>query len=102
MVECILLYSFIYLLLFRAAVTAYGSSQASGLTGTTAASLQHSHSNMGPKLCLQPQLMATPDPWPTKRVQGSNPHPHGYLTDYFPLHDNGNSLYSYFQIAGSL
>ena len=32
----------------------------------------------GSELCLQPtpQLMATSDPEPTERGQGSNPHPH--------------------------
>ena len=28
-----------------------------------------------------PQLMATPDPKPTERGQGSNPHPHGSSSD---------------------
>ena len=27
------------------------------------------------------------------RGQGSNPHPHGYLSDLFPLSHNGNSLH---------
>ena len=43
--------------IFRAAPAAYGSSQASGLIGTTAAGLHHSHSNVG---CLRPCLQPTP------------------------------------------
>ena len=45
----------------------------------TAASLYHSHSNMGSEQRLQttPQLMATPDLQPTKQGQGSNQCPHG-------------------------
>ena len=39
---------FIYLfLLFRAKLTAYGSSQARGQIGAAAASLHHSHNNTG-------------------------------------------------------
>ena len=51
-------------LLFRAAPSAYGGSQARGLIGATAAGLHHSHSNTGSKPPLRPtpQLMATPDP----------------------------------------
>ena len=48
-------YLFIYLfLLFVAAPVAYGSSQAMGSIGATAASLchSHSHSNMGSEPCL--------------------------------------------------
>ena len=42
--------------LFRAALVAYGSSQARGPIGAAAASLchSHSHSNAGSELCLQP------------------------------------------------
>ena len=36
---------FFFSFLFRAALSAYGGSQASGLIGATAASLHHSHSN---------------------------------------------------------
>ena len=48
----------------RAAVVAYGGSQAKGLIGAVAASLHQSHSNAGSKPCLQPtpQLMAILDP----------------------------------------
>ena len=59
---------------------AYGSSQARGWIVATAAGLPHSHSNTGsePYLWPTPQLMAMPDPWPTKWSQESNPHPHRY------------------------
>ena len=48
----------------RAALSAYGGSQARGLIGAIAAGLPHSHSNLGSKLHLQPtpQLTATQDP----------------------------------------
>ena len=50
--------------LFRTAPATYGSSQARGRIGATAAGLHHSHSNTGSEPCLQPipQLMATPAP----------------------------------------
>ena len=53
----------LYCYFFRAAVTAYGGSQARGWIGAIGAGLHHSHSNAGPKLCLRPtpQLMAMPD-----------------------------------------
>ena len=55
----VVLFNFIYLFIFRATPTAYGSSQTKGLIGATAAGPRHSHSNEGSKLCLQPtpQLM---------------------------------------------
>ena len=70
---------FYLLLFFRAAPTEYGGAQARGLIGAAAAGLWHSQSNSGPKphLQLTPQLMATPDPQPKERGQGSNPQPHG-------------------------
>ena len=56
---------FIYLFI-RAAPTAYGSSQARGKIGASAAGLHHSHSNGNArsKLHVQPipQLKATPGP----------------------------------------
>ena len=60
-------YLFIYLL-FRAASSAYGGSQARGRIGAVAAGLGHSHSIAGsePLLRPTPQLMATPDPQPTE------------------------------------
>jgi len=60
----LILFLFIfYVLLFRAAPSAYGGSQARGI-GAMAAGLHHSHSNTGSKLCLRPtpQLTAPPDP----------------------------------------
>ena len=47
----------------RAAPMAYGSSQARGLMGEAAASLQRSHGNADSEPCLRPtpQLRATPD-----------------------------------------
>ena len=66
-------------LFFRAAPVAYRGSQVRGPIGAVAARLHHSHSNAGSKLCLRPiaQFMATPDPQPTERGQGSNLCPHG-------------------------
>ena len=59
-------YLFIYLFIFcfLGPHAAYGGSQARGQIGSVAASLHHSHSNVGSKLHLQttPQLTATPDP----------------------------------------
>ena len=51
-------------LLFRAELMAYGDSQARGRIGATAASLHHSHRNVGSQLCLwpTPQLTAMLDP----------------------------------------
>ena len=79
--------------LFRATPEAYASSQHRGGIGATAASLRHSHSNVGskPRLRLTPQPTAMPDSRPTEWSQGSNPHLHGYSSDLFPLHHNGNS-----------
>ena len=47
----------------RAAPTAYGGSQATGLIGAVPAGVCQSHSNMGsePRLQPTPQLTATPD-----------------------------------------
>ena len=55
---------YLFILFFRAALVAYGSSQARGLIGAVAASLHQSHSNSGSKLHLRPtpQLMAMLDP----------------------------------------
>ena len=67
---------FLLFLLFRAAPSACGGSQARGRIRPTAAGLRHSPSNTGsePHLRSPPQLPATPDPQPTKGGQGSNPH----------------------------
>ena len=63
MYVCVYIYIYIYLL-FRAACTTYGGSQARGQIGAAATSLYHNHSNTGSKLRLQltPQLRAMPDP----------------------------------------
>ena len=89
----IYLFIHLFILLFRATPMAYGSSQARGQIGATAASLRHSHSNARSQLHLQPtaQLTATPDPWPTEWSQGLNPYPHGYYLDLFLLRHDGNS-----------
>ena len=70
--------SFFFFLLFRATLAAYGSSQARSLIGAVVTGLHHSHSNTRsePRLRPTPQLMATPDPEPTERGQGSNLQPH--------------------------
>ena len=51
-------------LLFRAAPVAYGSFQARGQIGASAAGLHHRHSNAGSEPCLRPtpQLTAMLDP----------------------------------------
>ena len=51
-------------LLFRAAPSTHGGSQARGLIGATTAGLHHSHSSARSELHLRPtpQLMATPNP----------------------------------------
>ena len=55
---CVCLFAF-----SRAALAAYGGSQAKGRIGAVATSLCQSHSNAGSELRLQPtpQLIATPD-----------------------------------------
>ena len=62
------LFLWVSFLLSRAAPEAYGGSQARGPIGARAASLRHSHSHVGSELHLRPtpQLMATPDPYPTE------------------------------------
>jgi len=77
---------------------AYGSPQARGQIGAVATGLCHSHSNptSKPHLQLTPQLMAMPDPWPTKWGQGLNLHPQGYQLGPLPLSHNGNFSSSYY------
>ena len=61
--EALLLY-FIYFCLFafsRAALVAYGGSQARSLIGAVVASLCHSHAGSEPCLQPAPQLEAMPD-----------------------------------------
>ena len=87
---CVCVCVCVCVLLFRVATTACGSSQARCQIRVTAAG--HSHSNTGSQLCLPsaPQLMATLNHWLTEQGQGSNPYPHGYWSDLFPLHYNRN------------
>ena len=59
---------------FMAQVAAYGSSQARGQIGATAASLRHSNTGSETHLQPTPQLTATRDPLTYDRGQGSNPH----------------------------
>ena len=58
--KVVLVIHFVPNLLFRATLVAYGSSQARGQIGATAAGLSHSHSNFGsePHLLPTPQLTA--------------------------------------------
>ena len=57
-------YEIFFFFLFKAAPTAYGSSQTKGWIGAAAAGLHHSHSNSGSEPRLRPttQLTTTPDP----------------------------------------
>ena len=66
---------FFFFFLFRAAPAAYGGSQARSQIGPVATG---PYLGSEPRLPSSPQLTATPDPYPTERGQGSNPHPHGY------------------------
>ena len=69
---------------FRAALAAYGGSQAGG--PIRAADASHSHSNAGsePGLRPTPQPTAMPDPQPPEQGQGSNLRPQGCQSDAFP------------------
>ena len=91
---------FCLFLFFRATPAAQGSSQAGGQIGAVASGLHHSCSNVGSKLLLQPtpQLMATPDPWPTEQGQGLNPHPHGYSFCLFSVAPQWELLSKSFKI----
>ena len=53
-ISTFLFFSFLFLLPFRAAPAAYGSSQARNQIRAVAASLHHSHSNMESEPCLWP------------------------------------------------
>ena len=59
---------FFFFLVFTAAPMAYGNSQARGRIRAVAASLFHSHSNVGsqPRMKLTPQLTAVLHPYPTE------------------------------------
>ena len=54
---------------------------------TTATANSGSEAHLPPT----PQLTATRDPWPTEWGQGSDAHPHGYLSDSLLLCHSGNS-----------
>ena len=84
---------FVPLGLFRATLTAYGSSQAKGQIRAVAAGLRHSHSNVGTEPCLRPtsQLMATPDLQPTEQGWELNLCPYGSQSCLLPLSHNRNS-----------
>jgi len=75
---CMYVCMYSVILLFRTAPIAHGSFQARGRIA--AATLHHSHSNLGSKPHLRPtrQLTAMPDSQPTELGQESNPHPLGY------------------------
>ena len=62
--DCDLIVFVVFFLFFRAALMAYGHSQARGRIGAAAASLYHSHSNTGlePRLQPTPQFMVKLDP----------------------------------------
>ena len=89
---------FVFWGVFRAAGAAYGSSKDRDRIRAIASATQDGVS-LGCKLHprLTPQLMATPDPQPTERGQGSNPHPYGYQSGSLPLSHNGNSHQCYFE-----
>ena len=97
----LLSFFFSFFLVFRAILMAYACSQARGQIRTTASSL--CHSSAGSKPCLQPtqQLTAKPDCLiPTHWARpGSNPHPHGYWLDLFPLCHRRNSLVFLFELT---
>ena len=70
-------YYYFFFFFFRAVPMAYGSSQVRDQIGAAAAGRHHSSARSKQHLRLMPQL-ATPDPQPTERGQGSNQDPHGY------------------------
>ena len=73
------IYFFCLFAFSRAALEAYGGSQARGPNGAVAAGPCQSHSSARsePRLQPTPQLTATPGPEPTEQGQGPNPQPHG-------------------------
>ena len=82
-----------YFCLFRAALVAYGGSQARCLIRTVAAGLYQSYSNVGSKLCLWPTPQfhsnaGSLTPWARP---GINRQPHGSQSDSFPLRQDKNS-----------
>ena len=69
----------LFFCLYRAALAAYGCSQARGQMVAVATGLRQSHSNARSKPHVRPtpQLTATPNPQPTEQGQASNRQPHG-------------------------
>ena len=67
----------LFCFVLMAAPVAYGHSRVRGQNGDAAIGHSHSHSNIRYELhlWLTPQLVATPDPYPTEPTQGSNHHP---------------------------
>jgi len=84
---CVLIYFFLSFVFFRASPEVCRSSQARRSN--------QSCSNMGSQLCLRPtpQHMATPDPSPTERGQGSNLCPHGCQSGLLTTEPRQNSLF---------
>ena len=98
-VYCIFCFTLFYFLFFAFYVHTHGicKFQARAPIRATAASLRHSHSNLGSETRLwpTPQFMAMPNPQPSEQGQGWNMHPHGYQLDVFPLCHNENSLFHF-------
>ena len=91
---CLRLFFFFFLFWFFGAVpSAYGGFQARGQNRASATGLYHSHRNARsePHLRPTPQFMATLDPRPSERDQGSNLSPHGCSLDPLLLRHKGNS-----------
>ena len=91
---------------FRAIPEAYGGSQARGWMGAVDAGLYHSHSNEGsqPHLRPKPQLMVTPDCWPTERPRNWTCIFMDPSWVHWPLSHKGSSqyiLYVYSLMVGS-
>ena len=80
----IFLFFFVFLLFLWAAPAAYGGSQARGRIGAVATGLRQSHSNAGSEPSLQPtpQLMATPDRYPTEQGAGTKPATSWFLVGF--------------------
>ena len=81
---------FCFVLFFRAALVAFGGSQARGRIRAAAAGLHYSHSHSGFEPCLKPtpQLTGMTDPPREVRVE---PISSWILSDAFPLCHDGNS-----------
>ena len=73
--QCHILFLFVLFCLFGVTPMAYASSQSKGWIRAATAGHSHRYSNTRsePPLLLTPQLVATPDPWPTDHDQGIEP-----------------------------